>query len=84
MRQIILPTMFLCIITINACSTRQQQEYQPSFESLKKTNPVPEWFRDAKFGIHFHWGGYILSLLLQMNGIPGICIYKELMSISII
>jgi alpha-L-fucosidase len=57
MRQIILPTMFLCIITINACSTRQKQEYQPSFESLKKTNPVPEWFRDAKFGIHFHWGG---------------------------
>ena len=23
-----------------------------------KSNPVPEWFKDAKFGIYFHWGVY--------------------------
>jgi alpha-L-fucosidase len=34
------------------------QKYQPDFESLEKSNPVPEWFRDAKFGIYFHWGVY--------------------------
>jgi len=32
------------------------QMYQPTFESLEKVNPVPEWFKDAKFGIYFHWG----------------------------
>jgi alpha-L-fucosidase len=36
----------------------EKQEYQPTFESLEKANPVPEWFKDAKFGIYFHWGVY--------------------------
>ena len=36
----------------------QKQKYQPTFESLEKANPVPEWFKDAKFGIYFHWGVY--------------------------
>jgi alpha-L-fucosidase len=26
--------------------------------SLMKREPAPEWFRDAKFGIYFHWGVY--------------------------
>lgn len=29
--------------------------YEPSWESLSKYD-VPEWFRDAKFGIWAHWG----------------------------
>ena len=32
--------------------------YTADWESLKKNNPAPEWFRDAKFGIYFHWGVY--------------------------
>jgi len=32
--------------------------FVPSFESLENVNPVPEWFKDAKFGIYFHWGAY--------------------------
>jgi alpha-L-fucosidase len=32
--------------------------FKPTFESLEKVNPVPEWFKDAKFGIYFHWGVY--------------------------
>jgi alpha-L-fucosidase len=31
-------------------------KFLPTFESLGKANPVPEWFKDAKFGIYFHWG----------------------------
>ena len=27
-------------------------------ESLSDVDPTPEWFRDAKFGIDFHWGVY--------------------------
>ncbi len=32
-------------------------EYEENWESLKKYQ-VPEWFRDAKFGIFIHWGVY--------------------------
>jgi len=31
------------------------QPYKPAWESLSK-HEVPEWFRDAKFGIYTHWG----------------------------
>ena len=31
--------------------------YEPKWSSLDK-RPVPEWFRDAKFGIFIHWGLY--------------------------
>jgi alpha-L-fucosidase len=50
--------LFLFISGIIACTSNQKQKlkFQPSFESLEKVNPVPEWFKDAKFGIYFHWG----------------------------
>lgn len=32
--------------------------FQPSWDSIKQRVPAPEWFRDAKFGIYFHWGVY--------------------------
>ena len=32
--------------------------YQPAFASLEHAAPAPEWFKDAKFGIYFHWGVY--------------------------
>ena len=34
-----------------------QTPYQANWESLKKYE-IPEWFRDAKFGIFVHWGVY--------------------------
>ncbi len=36
----------------------QKKNFQPNFPSLEKSNPAPEWFKDAKFGIYFHWGVY--------------------------
>ena len=33
------------------------QPFEPTWESLKQYE-VPEWFKDAKFGIYFHWGVY--------------------------
>ncbi|HTQ66508.1 MAG TPA: alpha-L-fucosidase [Puia sp.] len=33
------------------------QNYQPSWESLDK-RPIPQWYKDAKFGIFIHWGVY--------------------------
>ncbi|MCG8508093.1 MAG: alpha-L-fucosidase, partial [Rhodospirillales bacterium] len=32
--------------------------YEPNWESLFKVDEAPEWFRDDKFGIYFHWGVY--------------------------
>lgn len=32
--------------------------YMPKWSSLKKHNAAPDWFRDVKFGIYFHWGVY--------------------------
>lgn len=34
-----------------------RRTYEPAWESLL-THPVPDWFRDAKFGIMIHWGPY--------------------------
>ena len=68
MRKLKLFLLFLCMIGISACSTHQKQEYQPSFESLEQANPVPEWFKDAKFGIYFHWGVYSVPAFMQTNG----------------
>lgn len=32
--------------------------FEPTWASLAQHNPAPDWFRDAKFGIYFHWGVY--------------------------
>ena len=33
----------------------RKESYQPTWESLAK-HKIPEWFKDAKFGIYTHWG----------------------------
>ena len=38
-------------------SVHAQEKFQPSWASLEKYQ-VPDWFRDAKFGIFIHWGVY--------------------------
>jgi len=50
--------LFVTGIISEISAQTQKQNFQPNFESLEKTNPVPEWFKDAKFGIYFHWGVY--------------------------
>ncbi|MEU5041743.1 alpha-L-fucosidase [Streptomyces griseorubiginosus] len=30
--------------------------YTPDWNSVDRHRPAPEWFKDAKFGIYFHWG----------------------------
>jgi len=32
--------------------------YKPDWKSLSRHEAAPKWFRDAKFGIYFHWGVY--------------------------
>jgi alpha-L-fucosidase len=40
-----------------AQSSKAPRAYEPSWESLKR-HEVPQWYRDAKFGIFIHWGLY--------------------------
>jgi alpha-L-fucosidase len=44
--------LILCASKLDA-----QERFQVDWQSLKKYQ-VPEWFRDAKFGIFIHWGVY--------------------------
>jgi alpha-L-fucosidase len=44
------------LLTI-ASPTLYAQPYSPSWQSLDQ-RPVPQWYRDAKFGIFIHWGVY--------------------------
>jgi alpha-L-fucosidase len=50
--------LFIAGIIGKISAQTQKQDFQPNFASLEKANPVPEWFKDAKFGIYFHWGVY--------------------------
>lgn len=44
----------LFALLISTCCFAQ---YQPNWQSID-ARPVPQWFRDAKFGIFIHWGVY--------------------------
>ena len=35
-----------------------QTRYTATWASVDKHPPAPEWFKDAKFGIYYHWGVY--------------------------
>ena len=54
----------LLIALLAACSGPKKPEvtdpdpYAADWESLSKHNASPDWFRDAKLGIYFHWGVY--------------------------
>jgi len=54
--------LFVYIVLSNFSFGQTQAEgggkYLADWESLKKHKAAPEWFRDAKFGIYFHWGVY--------------------------
>ncbi|MEC3905746.1 alpha-L-fucosidase [Tamlana sp. 2201CG12-4] len=53
------------ILIFGSCKNKQEQAasvetatYDETWESLATNNKEPEWFKDAKFGIYFHWGVY--------------------------
>jgi len=51
MRNLIISLALLPVLGLRA------QTYQPNWESLDQ-RPVPQWYKDAKFGIFIHWGVY--------------------------
>ncbi len=55
-------SLFVLASVMFACNSKQARPveaiYEPTWESLAKHNTQPEWFKDAKLGIYFHWGIY--------------------------
>jgi alpha-L-fucosidase len=49
--------LFLVILTLSA-RAQQKEKYEATWPSLEKHTEIPEWIRDAKFGIYCHWGVY--------------------------
>ena len=46
------------MIAVLASTLLAGETYKPEWKSLARHKQAPEWFRDAKFGIYFHWGPY--------------------------
>ena len=56
-KALVLTAVIVTLLT-GCSSVGESPVYEPSWESLEKHEAAPEWFRDAKFGIYFHWGVY--------------------------
>ena len=50
--------LMMGVATLAVSGAAKAEEYQPSWESLAKHEAEPEWLKDAKLGIYFHWGVY--------------------------
>jgi len=59
----IIKKILICLAVMIVCcctgmpANAQQKRFQPTWESLQNYK-IPDWFRDAKFGIFIHWGVY--------------------------
>ncbi len=49
--------MIASVLGLSSASMGMSASYEPDWESLKKA-PIPEWVKDAKFGVYTHWGVY--------------------------
>jgi alpha-L-fucosidase len=57
MKKRLLSISLVLTLSFGSSSLPAQQRYQATWESLKNYQ-VPDWFRDAKFGIFIHFGVY--------------------------
>ena len=48
--------LFIVLCCISSFGVAQESEKELSWDQLAEQYSCPEWFRDAKFGIWFHWG----------------------------
>ncbi len=48
----------VAVAAAGAAAGEQAKAFTADYESLKRHEAAPKWFRDAKFGIYFHWGVY--------------------------
>ena len=46
------------LIGDDAVQASIRRVYEPTWDSLGQHGAAPKWYRDAVFGIYFHWGIY--------------------------
>lgn len=51
-------SLLVALFLLALATARGEEPYEASWDSLRHHQAAPEWFRDAKFGIYFHWGVY--------------------------
>lgn len=66
--KLVITFLFTCICFVNAQKNRKSEnlkantaidiKYEANWKSLSNHNKTPEWFKDSKLGIYFHWGVY--------------------------
>ncbi|MEO6290773.1 MAG: alpha-L-fucosidase [Ginsengibacter sp.] len=49
--------VIISLLLVSLPAIAQEPKFQPTWESLDHYQ-IPDWFRDAKFGIFIHWGIY--------------------------
>ncbi len=47
----------IMLLSVAATEAKSTQKYEADWDSLKSYQ-VPEWWKNTKFGIYFHWGPY--------------------------
>ncbi|GAB5410353.1 MAG: alpha-L-fucosidase [Balneolaceae bacterium] len=53
--------LFILVLFISCIDSKKntsEKLFEESWESLASNEKEPEWFKDAKLGIYFHWGVY--------------------------
>ena len=50
--------LLLVVFFFSVSFAQKNIHYKPDWTSLQQHTEVPEWIRDAKFGIYCHWGVY--------------------------
>jgi len=79
-REITMKKRLIILTLIIAClNVAWAGPYQPDWDSLSKHEDAPEWLKDAKLGIYFHWGVYAVpafgsewyprNMFLKGNGV---------------
>ncbi|VGO12946.1 hypothetical protein PDESU_01500 [Pontiella desulfatans] len=63
--------LFLGLAIATSTVEAESFRYQPDWESIRSRYQVPEWFRDAKFGIFLHWGPYAVPAFMSEKYPPG-------------
>lgn len=59
MRNSVSSTTVLAASLLSRIATAQATgPYEPTWPSTDAHNASPEWFRDAKFGVYWHWGAF--------------------------
>jgi alpha-L-fucosidase len=50
--------LWFCSYAQEKSNNSASKRFQPNWESISSQYKIPEWYKDAKFGIFIHWGVY--------------------------